>query len=412
MQDQGTVRVSLDEISLGATCRFDISDELGILLLGNGRPLTATVRDQILERGVSFLEVHPDDAKSLRGEMPKGGAPPVVSKKSVVDKSVKSRVVDRASEAYSPKLAAMMRSKVSSAINFVSVVGSQIDWASICELKSLRKIPTTLMALAEEDSALAIVTSGEAQSPDPLADRCVRMSVLAIGTAIELGMTENEVVQAGTSGLVHDFGLYRFPAKFRDPSSVMNADEVWQYRRHPTVTVDLMANMTVISDETRLIAHQVHERADGTGYPRGIRGTIIHPIAKLLSVVDAFLSLTGPGPGRLSFSQHDAMVFLLRQCGRGVFDSTVMRAFLNQLTLYPISSRVELDDGSIATVVRRHDSSYATPVIQTVGADAPPFPISDTERTIVNTVVQEGKEIRMTNEMMNAMVQADSSSLF
>jgi len=47
MKDDDRVRVSLDEIRLGATCKFEICDDHGVLLLGKGRPLTESVRDQI-----------------------------------------------------------------------------------------------------------------------------------------------------------------------------------------------------------------------------------------------------------------------------------------------------------------------------------------------------------------------------
>ncbi len=84
-----------------------------------------------------------------------------------------------------------------------------------------------------EDADQSIYAAGESEDPRALPQRCARMSLLAINTGIEMGLSDKEVIQLGTAGLLHDLGLYLMPAHFRDPTTELTANEVWEYRQTP-----------------------------------------------------------------------------------------------------------------------------------------------------------------------------------
>jgi len=122
--------------------------------------------------------------------------------------------------------------------------------------------------------------------------------------------------------------------------------------------MDTFAGYSIVPDEICVIVNQVHERVDGSGYPRGLHINLIHPLARVLNVVDTYLSLIDPGPGRPAILPHDAIGFLLHEGARGRFEALPMQALLTTVTLFPIGSRVELDDGRKATVIRRDGAHY------------------------------------------------------
>lgn len=400
MQDQGQVRVSLDEIRLGATCRFDIHDENGILLLGNGRPFTAAVREQILERGNSFLEVDPEDAKALRGETT--GGRKAKEKGKGGSASVKSRMIDRSWEKYDAARAEVFHAKVAAAVSVIADIGRQLCDGSNDGIKDLCTIPAGMLDMIADDPDQTFASMNIGKDLDHLASRCARMSLLGIGTAIELGLPEDEVFQVGMAGLLHDLGLYQFPEHFRNPSGMLTKDEAWQYRRHSNIGVELVSRISVVSEEIKIIMSQVHERPNGSGYPRGLRRKTIHPLANILSIVDAYLTLTDVGPGRPPVLAHDAMVFLLHEGGRGKFDGTAMRAFLNQISLYPIGSNVRLSNGSTGVVMRRNPNSYSTPVIQLNDDGEELIQLDASDLTIAGLTVEPGDQcMRIPREMMS-----------
>lgn len=398
------VQVSLDDLCLGAICKFDIHDQDGLLLLGKGQPLTQTIVDQVFNRGISFLEVHPSDVDALTGasaptperKSPKR-KPPARSNETLL-----SRRTDRSGEPYSTVRAERFEKQIAAAVGIVAQIGQQIQSLSQPVVAELCDIPSQMTDMLMEDADQSIFVVSESKNQCSLPQRCAKMSLLAINTGIEMELSEKEVIQLGTAGLLHDLGLYLMPARYRDPKTELTANEVWEYKRHPSLVVNAFAKLSIVSDEVRIIANQVHERIDGSGYPRGLRANLIHPLANILGIVDSFLTLTQPGPDRPAVIPHDAIGYLLFEVGRGLFDPSAMRAFLNQIAFYPIGSHVELDNGQRATVIRRDGDHYTTPIVRIDGAhetDALPLRISN--RKIARPVIDDpGRQMRITKSMM------------
>ena len=129
---------------------------------------------------------------------------------------------------------------------------------------------------------------------------------------------------------------------------------------------------------------------------------MIHPLANILGIVDAYLTLIQPGRDRPGVIPHDAIGYLLFEVGRGLFDPVAMRAFLNQIAYYPIGSQVELDNGQRATVIRRDGDHYTTPIVQVEGACATDLlPIRESSRNIIRPVIDNPDcQMRITKNMM------------
>ncbi len=75
-----------------------------------------------------------------------------------------------------------------------------------------------------------------------------------------------------------------------------------------------------------------HERWDGSGYPRGLRGEEIPLSARIFAVVDVFDALTSDRPYRKAWSRDDAIAHIREGSGRH-FDPAVTEAFLRELVL-------------------------------------------------------------------------------
>jgi HD-GYP domain-containing protein (c-di-GMP phosphodiesterase class II) len=140
-------------------------------------------------------------------------------------------------------------------------------------------------------------------------------------------------------------------------------------QQHPLYTFEMLAKVPQLSDGIRIAAAQVHEKLDGSGYPRGLTETQIHPYAKILHVADAYVSLTEETWGRPAFISYDALVYLLNQVKNRSISLEAVRALLNVVSLFPIGSHVSLSDGSEARVIRRGNGVYTKPVVQRVGSD-------------------------------------------
>jgi hypothetical protein len=107
----------------------------------------------------------------------------------------------------------------------------------------------------------------------------------------------------------------------------------------------------------------VHERPNGTGYPRGRSRDTIHPCARILQVADTYLALTSERSFRQALMPHAAMECLLRQASENLIDGDAFRGLLRVLSLFPIGSLVKLSDGSTARVLRRNGNNYQSPIV-------------------------------------------------
>jgi HD-GYP domain-containing protein (c-di-GMP phosphodiesterase class II) len=199
-----------------------------------------------------------------------------------------------------------------------------------------------------------------------LAEHCLQMSVLGMVVAIEMGMSARDVRNVGLAGLLHDFGMTLVPPHILDANRPLTDVEFLEIQKHPIYTLKLLQPMPGIPVVVPLICYQVHERPNGTGYPRQRQRQSIHPAALILNVVDAYLALIEDRPFRKALHPYRAMEMLIRQAGEKIVDVEPLRALLNVLSMFPIGTIVRLSDGSKARVLRRNGDHYNAPIVQII----------------------------------------------
>jgi HD-GYP domain-containing protein (c-di-GMP phosphodiesterase class II) len=151
-----------------------------------------------------------------------------------------------------------------------------------------------------------------------------------------------------------------------DANRVLTNSEFIEIKKHPAYTLDLLKTISTIPDMVPMICYQVHERPNGSGYPRGRMKNRIHPGARILNVADVYLALTAPRPFRKPLMPYVAIECLLRQAKENLVDVDVVRALLHVVSLFPIGSHVKLSDGCTARVLRRNGNNYSSPILQII----------------------------------------------
>jgi len=142
--------------------------------------------------------------------------------------------------------------------------------------------------------------------------------------------------------------------------------EFLEVQKHPIYTLDILEKVSGMPRLVPLIAYQVHECPNGSGYPRGRSGKRIHPFAALLHVADIYVALTTPKPYRPALMPYAAVECLLQMATAGSVDPMVVRTLVNTFSLFPIGSLVALSDGSVARVIRRNGNRYTSPIVQVI----------------------------------------------
>jgi HD-GYP domain-containing protein (c-di-GMP phosphodiesterase class II) len=117
------------------------------------------------------------------------------------------------------------------------------------------------------------------------------------------------------------------------------------------------------AEEIGVAALQHQERWDGQGYPRQLSGKNIAPLARIVTVVDAFEAMVSKRPYRNSMIGYAAMRTILSDNGRR-FDPDILKVFIRTMGIYPIGSVVLLKDGRVGRVVEVNSAAPLRPSVK------------------------------------------------
>jgi HD-GYP domain-containing protein (c-di-GMP phosphodiesterase class II) len=253
----------------------------------------------------------------------------------------------------------------------------------------------------DHDQTVGVV--GAPAASCDLDDRSVRMAVLGMAVATQMGLTGQQILELGLTALLHDIGFNLMGAAANKPLELMSEAELWEYRKHPIISVSCVTEVPQVSEGIQIAMEQVHEQFDGSGYPRGVKSHRIHNYARILNVVDSYLQLIFPTNDRRGIIPHDALGLLLHQAGRGLFDPRVIKAFLHMETMYPLGSIVELASGEMARVIRRPRKGFAEPVLQSTEGQRIDLGLG--EATVVRPVCDpDVGQIRLSPNILESVV--------
>ena len=207
------------------------------------------------------------------------------------------------------------------------------------ELKArVRALLNVKQYTSELESAEAVVFSlalmVEARDPYT-AGHCERLAryAAALGTAV--GMSSADVTTLRRGGFLHDIGKIAIPDAILLKNGPLTADEIALMRCHPTIGTELCVNLHSLEPVLPIVG-QHHERLDGSGYPDGLTGNRISPLAQVMAIVDVFDALTTTRPYRPALSMARACEELQSEVRVGRFSAELVGAFVGLIRGTPV----------------------------------------------------------------------------
>jgi len=133
--------------------------------------------------------------------------------------------------------------------------------------------------------------------------------------ALECGMSRRDAELAHAAGLLHDIGRFALPDRVMERHGTLTQDDWEAIHQHPELGADLLRDLGVYGPVAEIVrAH--HERVDGRGYPRRLRGDEIPEIARIVAVAEVYDTLTTQDTYRDRMTSFQAMTELRRVAGR------------------------------------------------------------------------------------------------
>lgn len=200
---------------------------------------------------------------------------------------------------------------------------------------------------------------------DHIFTHSINVAVYAIMTGISMGYQERQLAVLGLGALLHDIGMIVVdPAVLSEPEALANLDDE-RINQHPEFGFNILRNYQEISTIASHIAYQHHERFDGTGFPRGLKGKEILDFARIVAVTDTFDNLVADRPDRDGLNTTDALINIKNRAGTH-FDPEMVEAFASNVAMYPVGCLVKLNSGHTAVVTEVKRASSDRPVINII----------------------------------------------
>ncbi|MCL4270237.1 MAG: GAF domain-containing protein [Anaerolineales bacterium] len=154
----------------------------------------------------------------------------------------------------------------------------------------------------------------------------VQVTELALNLARELGIHDYRLQHIRRGALLHDIGKMGIPDRILLKKGRLTPEEMDVIRQHPALAYEMLSPIHYLRPALD-IPYCHHEKWDGTGYPRGLKGEQIPYVARIFSIVDVWDALTSPRPYRKAWTKKRAMAYIKAQSGKH-FDPQIVDVFL------------------------------------------------------------------------------------
>ena len=156
-----------------------------------------------------------------------------------------------------------------------------------------------------------------------------RVQRLAVTLARRAGMSEDEVKGVEVAALLHDIGKLAVPEHILNKPTKLSPEERKLIHQHPTVGAEIIGAVDFGYPVAALIASH-HEKWNGEGYPKGMRGESIPLGSRILGIVDYFDALIADRPYHKAMAEADARLIIKEEAGVAL-DPTLVAMFLKIL---------------------------------------------------------------------------------
>ena len=147
--------------------------------------------------------------------------------------------------------------------------------------------------------------------------------------AAKLGLSHKEIGIIKTAALLHDIGLLSVPNSILNKYPYLSTRELAQYKRHCIAGSSMLENMDEFANIIDLILSH-HEKWDGTGYPKRLKGVNIPLGARIIAVADYYDSVINPCTQQWQKNHQEALLELNDAVGTA-FDPAVVKAFVEAI---------------------------------------------------------------------------------
>lgn len=229
------------------------------------------------------------------------------------------------------------------------------------DLSALRLLAERIHSQLLRDNGL-VLRSLEPHPEYDLASHSANVAIIAGKVGLGMAMGIEDVVRVILAGIVHDIGMARLPEDLLRKPGRLAPGEREQLREHPVLGAELLEDVEPRYRWLQSVVLQEHERMHGQGYPAGLMGRSIDPLAQVIGLADVFEALSHPRAYRSPYTALEALEQVSEMKGE-YFEAGVVAALVNEISAFPLDSYVQLSTGAIAQVVGTNPDNILRPEV-------------------------------------------------
>ncbi|WP_159887457.1 HD-GYP domain-containing protein [Paenibacillus puerhi] len=222
--------------------------------------------------------------------------------------------------------------------------------------------------LSDHKDAMIMLTNINAMD-DYLFHHSLNVCIYTTMLGLAHGYSRDELMTLGLGALLHDVGKTQIPLELLRKRDRLTDDEFSHIKHHTSFGFQFLKDEPNIPLLAAHCAFQHHERLDGSGYPRGLKGGEIHEYARWIGLVDSYDAMTTHRVYRKAMLPHQAMEILFTGTG-SLYDKEKIELFRDKIAIYPIGITVTLSTGEKGVVVDLNATVPQRPIVRILQDEA------------------------------------------
>jgi len=201
---------------------------------------------------------------------------------------------------------------------------------------------------------------------DVFISHVVNTTIFSLKMALDMNLSEEDIQDTVAAALLHDIGFGKIEDYLRDKEHDINLiteNELKLVQTHSKQGYDAIAPLNERDKHIVEIILQHHEKADGSGYPNGLKESQQHLPARIISIVDVYEALIHPRPFRDALAPPKGIGVILHDKG-SEFSREMLKALISSLSIYPVGQTVLLNNGFIGKVIKTHKDNPKAPDVK------------------------------------------------
>lgn len=184
----------------------------------------------------------------------------------------------------------------------------------------------------------------------------INVAICLVAFGRHLGFSRETLQLLGLGGLLLDIGKVKLSEALLAKKTALSPEEHKVMKTHVQLSVDVLNSTPGTAPEILEMVATHHEREDGSGYPRGLKGNEFGIYGKMAGIVDCYEDLSNNQSFALPVQRDQALQLMHQWRGR-FFQDFLVDEFIHCIGLYPVGSLVELNTGEVALIVA-HDPRH------------------------------------------------------